>query len=608
MSTAATHATVSFESKLKSEVGILLKSTRMPGPPGLEAMGAAFELPPTGHGLEAIIIADEFQRPALLVRHNTFEQPRSSTWRSVLNPNRSKLDQAIRSVGRVELRGHPTFDYVGTAWMIGENIAVTNRHVASIFARKQGSSFSMLTGPLGKFEARIDFHEEFNVLSTAEIAVDKVLFIAEHGDQNPDIALLQLAKGSRLPDPILLFDGKIKRGQLVAAIGYPADDPRNPAAAVADIFGSVFEVKRFSPGEISGNPRGFLVTHDCSTLGGNSGSVVVDVETGRAVGLHFAGRFRENNFAVEAGELKKVLAKLKVKVSVPVEMKLARPSTRDTEAPPDLSGRAGYQEDFLGTKAALRVPLPVLNESIAGDVAPVKGASDGVLRYTHFSIVMNARRRFAFLTACNLDGDNSLNVRRNKDKWLLDPRINRTDQVGNEVYVNNDLDRGHLVRRLDPVWGSREEARRANDDTFFYTNATPQHARLNQGNWNDLEDYILSNTNAENLRVTVFTGPVFGVDDPEYRDVFVPQRFWKVVTVVNGDSGKLHATAYMLSQRDLLTDIEFVFGQFRTYQVPIVEVERQTRLDFGKLGKHDPLRDQEAFAIREITLLEDVVL
>ena len=41
--------------------------------------------------------------------------------------------------------------------------------------------------------------------------------------------------------------------------------------------------------------------HDCSTLGGNSGSVVLSLATGDAVGLHFAGRFLEANFAVSSG-------------------------------------------------------------------------------------------------------------------------------------------------------------------------------------------------------------------------------------------------------------------------------------------------------------------
>ena len=164
------------------------------------------------------------------------------------------------------------------------------------------------------------------------------------------------------------------------------------------------------------------------------------------------------------------------------------------------------------------------------------------------------------------------------------------------------------MRRLDPVWGSSDVAKQANDDTFYFTNSTPQHATLNQGNWNDLEEYILSNTNVLDLKVSVYTGPVFADDDPEYRNVLLPQAFWKIVALVNGNTGKLHATAYMLSQRDLISNLEFVFGQFRTYQVPVAEVERRTGLVMAKLRRADPLRDQESFAIREIARLDDIVL
>ena len=578
-------------------------TTELPGG-GMSAMGG-------GMSMEAIVIVDQLRRPALLVRKNTFESPQSDVWRSLLDPNRSKIENAIRSVGRVELTGDPTLPYAGTGWMIADDIAITNRHVGSIFARKEGKAFPFRSSPIGgKFTARIDFREEFNLPASNEIAVEKVLYIADDGDANPDVALLKL-KGGRLPNPIELSSAKVQKGLPVVVIGYPANDPRNPAAAVADIFGDVFEVKRLSPGEISGNPKGFLINHDCSTLGGNSGAVVLDIESGKAVGLHFGGRFRVNNMAVEAGELKKILSKLKVQVAVlelPEKVKAKKKAPKPAAAPA-LSGRDGYKVDFLGTASAHQVPVPKLSASQNANLAPVKGEPDGLLRYTHFSIAMNKQRRFAFFTACNIDGNTSANIRRENDKWLLDPRIDPKHQVGNELYANNDLDRGHLVRRLDPVWGTKpEERQQANDDTFYYTNATPQHARLNQGNWNDLENYILTNTDAKNLKVNLFTGPVFGDDDREYRDVFLPQAYWKVVTVVNGDNNKLHATAYMLSQRDLLTDLEFVFGQFRTYQLPIKDLEERTGLDFGKLRNADPLRDQESFAVREITKLEQVRL
>ena len=40
-----------------------------------------------------------------------------------------------------------------------------------------------------------------------------------------------------------------------------------------------------------------LLLHDCSTLGGNSGSAVFDLESNRVIGIHFAGQFQEQNFA-----------------------------------------------------------------------------------------------------------------------------------------------------------------------------------------------------------------------------------------------------------------------------------------------------------------------
>jgi endonuclease G len=43
--------------------------------------------------------------------------------------------------------------------------------------------------------------------------------------------------------------------------------------------------------------------HDASTLGGNSGSCVIELATGKVQGLHFGGVYRERNNAVPAAEL-----------------------------------------------------------------------------------------------------------------------------------------------------------------------------------------------------------------------------------------------------------------------------------------------------------------
>ena len=52
--------------------------------------------------------------------------------------------------------------------------------------------------------------------------------------------------------------------------------------------------------------------------------------------------------------------------------------------------------------------------------------------------------------------------------------------MGDELYRNNPLDRGHLARRADLLWGSPAEARQANAESFYFTNIPPQHEGFNQ--------------------------------------------------------------------------------------------------------------------------------
>jgi len=41
-----------------------------------------------------------------------------------------------------------------------------------------------------------------------------------------------------------------------------------------------------------------VMFHDASTLGGNSGSCVVDLDSNQVIGLHFAGKYMQYNEAV----------------------------------------------------------------------------------------------------------------------------------------------------------------------------------------------------------------------------------------------------------------------------------------------------------------------
>lgn len=245
---------------------------------------------------------------------------------------------------------------------------------------------------------------------------------------------------------------------------------------------------------------------------------------------------------------------------------------------------AGYDSRFLGKN--FEVPLPRLRADLEQDVAPLK--HDGtVLHYTHFSIVMSKSRCLAFYTAVNIDGNQLIDVAREKDRWYFDPRMDQKYQYGPELYNDNDIDRGHLVRRRDPAWGSA--AAKANVDTFHFTNCAPQHKALNQNTWLGLEDYILENARNHRLKISVFTGPVFRSDDILYREKFrIPAEFWKVVALVK-KNGQLSATAYLQTQQPLIVNLEFAYGKYKTYQIAVSKIETLTGLDFNKLHLHDPL-------------------
>jgi len=257
----------------------------------------------------------------------------------------------------------------------------------------------------------------------------------------------------------------------------------------------------------------------------------------------------------------------------------------------------GYDENFIGD--GFKVSLPEITGAAKDTVLKFNNKGDTVRNYTHFSLVMNKDRKMCIYTACNIDGSRLRDdVRR--DKWRIDETIGEENQIGHSVYGGNDLDKGHMVRRLDVVWGDKAEAKAASDDTFNYTNAIPQHAELNQKAWLNLEDWLLVKADEEDRRVSVFTGPVFKDDDKNYRGVQLPAEFWKIVTLKRNTDGKLAAAAFMMSQKEMIEplyknssrnkdlNLEGVpTEQIAVYQVPLSTVESLTGLDFGELKDVD---------------------
>lgn len=266
------------------------------------------------------------------------------------------------------------------------------------------------------------------------------------------------------------------------------------------------------------------------------------------------------------------------------------------------SERRGFDETFLGEP----VPMPTVSAQALrfGELAPVDGDPESVLRYQHFSVQFNASRRLAFCAAVNIDGRRWLGLERDADEWYFDPRIDIGLQIGDELYSNEPadipgmnqgwFDRGHLVRRQDPLWGSLADVESANEDTFHWTNCSPQYWGFNRGMggrrgrrlWNGLEDFVLANTKLERVRACVFNGPIFNEDDEEHRGIQIPRLYFKVIVVRDQDRGLL-SSGYVVSQERYTTDIPFERmpvgpnDDEENFQVSIARIEELTGLGFA---------------------------
>jgi endonuclease G, mitochondrial len=246
--------------------------------------------------------------------------------------------------------------------------------------------------------------------------------------------------------------------------------------------------------------------------------------------------------------------------------------------------RTGFNPNFMGRE--YEIPFPTLTNETAKHALN----NGEVFHFTHFSIVMNQKRKFAIYTANNIDQHTMKDIRRENDDWHFDPRIGQEHQIGNEWYQNNPWDRGHLVRRKDVCWGSVKEAKQANYDTFCWANIALQHHECNTGPWNELEDWILDHRQNLLKKLSVFTGPINMENDPEYCGagkplgcgIQIPAGFWKVVFYVNEEK-KLCSASFMMKQ-DHYTEHRLLnsFTSLQPYQVALKTISQLTDIQFDE--------------------------
>ncbi len=418
--------------------------------------------------LEAIVLPDT--RPVIDVLDGDYTPPATDLI-GVGDPTaHALLRTAIASIGRIGVPALPQVPFAGTGFVVGPDLLMTNRHVADLFAAGLGRE-GLVFRP--GHTADLDLLAELDRPSEAQVTIESVLAIHPHWD----MALLRTRGLDHEAHPTLTLSTR-ETGDLfeagIAVVGYPAYDRRNPADLQNEIFRGRFGVKRLQPGlarEVatvgSFGHQVEALTHDASTLGGNSGSAVIDLSSGKVVGLHFGGQYLLANYAVPSRELARdpFLADMGVVFDDPSVVQRPSPwlaawqaaDRAPGEAPPPASPPVPSPASPPAATATTTINVPLEITVRIGDVTgpavavagPVGGlaAPEGIpwhddelesrtgydpeylgttvpmatvsdptlvsgpapddpeLRYEHFSLVMNRVRRIAFVTASNVTYD-----------------------------------------------------------------------------------------------------------------------------------------------------------------------------------------------------------
>jgi len=205
------------------------------------------------------------------------------------NGFRTLVKPYLYSIGRIDRVNKPSNEALATGFIIGKRAMVTNRHVLA--------ALSADTLTLEHGQAVVCFGQEWGTPEASEpVAITGVLAV------HPllDIAVLEIE--STTSTPLAIASAAPPLETQVVVIGYPQEDPRSPVFRDM-IFERKYKVKRAAPGEITGAAAASLY-HDCSTLGGNSGSPVLAMDTAQVVGLHRDGPlFLYRNEAVDTPSL-----------------------------------------------------------------------------------------------------------------------------------------------------------------------------------------------------------------------------------------------------------------------------------------------------------------
>lgn len=313
---------------------------------------------------ERRLVAFGLARPALALKEGKLDGM-GDNWRSVLDPYAEAISRAAAAVGSLQRDARGTAG--STAFRIRSDLIVTVAHVLGEAPTPTAAGGARDAAAPDPRIAGLYFCESDSAVAACP-AKERFVVTDVVYDGAPDsmIAVLRI-KDSQAPAVLRLRDTALAAEQLIDQyayiIGYPDKDNNVPATLLNKLLGNAPGVKRLLPGRTLGFlpdprplPKAPVFSTDISTLAGTGGAPLVDLVSGRVIGLHFAGEWDPRKGKFSSSELitKETVAAIEAAIAPPKPA----PAPPPPPAPPDAVGADGGAAAVAPTGAVTAPATP----------------------------------------------------------------------------------------------------------------------------------------------------------------------------------------------------------------------------------------------------------
>lgn len=219
---------------------------------------------------------------------------------------------------------------------------------------------------------------------------------------------------------------------------------------------------------------------------------------------------------------------------------------------------------------------------------------DGV-QILNYALEWDNTKRHANWVAFTFDTTTSADNVKRTDAWSVDPKLPAEMQVQESDHKNDGFDKGHLCASEDRVY-----LKEANEQTFYYSNMSPQLKDFNGGFWRKLETRVQTwgrstadgvydkvyvtkggtlNKLLKNFKGTTVNGgtPTTDANGFTIHGLACPEYYFMAVLSQKDDV--FHAIAFLVPHKEGMTENPSS-DELKEYVVSVDKLEEETGIDF----------------------------